>query len=65
VPLAQAAVVSMVAVPDVAKADVTSSLKKAHYLLVVPTPPKPPEPAKPKDPPGGEKPKSEPEKKGV
>jgi hypothetical protein len=43
----------------VAKADLTASLKKAHYLLVVPAPPKPqpPEPAKPKDPPGGAKPK--------
>lgn len=48
-PLTQAAVLSMVAVPDVAKADATASLKKAHYLLVVPAPPKPPEPAKPKE----------------
>jgi uncharacterized iron-regulated protein len=39
VPLAQAATISMVAVPDVAKADVTASRKKAHYLLVVPEPP--------------------------
>jgi uncharacterized iron-regulated protein len=57
VPLAQAAVISMVAVPDVPKADATASLKKAHYLLIVPAPPKPPEPAKPKDPPGEGKPK--------
>lgn len=57
VPLAQAAVVSMVAVPDVPKADATASLKKAHYLLIVPAPPKPPEPAKPKDTTGGVKPK--------
>jgi len=57
VPLAQSAVISMVAVPDVPKADVTTSLKKAHYLLVVPAPPKPPEPAKPKDASGGVKPK--------
>ena len=45
-PLAQAAVISMVAVPDVATADVTGSRRKAHYLLVVPAPPKPPEPKK-------------------
>ncbi|MFN0067742.1 MAG: ChaN family lipoprotein [Limisphaerales bacterium] len=42
-PLAQAAIISMVAVPDVAKADVTAHRRKAHYLLVVPEPPKPPE----------------------
>lgn len=41
-PLAQAANISMVALPDVAKADMTDSRKKAHYLLVVPAPPKPP-----------------------
>ena len=40
-PLAQAAIISMVAVPDVGKADVTASVKKGHYLLVVPEPPKP------------------------
>lgn len=34
VPLAQAAIISMVAVPDVAKADATA--KRGHYLLVVP-----------------------------
>ena len=45
-PLAQAAVISMVADPDVGKADLTSARKKAHYLLVVPAPPKPPEPPK-------------------
>lgn len=45
-PLAQAAVISMVAVPDVAAADLTAARKKAHYLLVVPAPPKPPEPKK-------------------
>jgi uncharacterized iron-regulated protein len=41
VPLAQATIVSMVAVPDVAKADVSKERAKAHYLLVVPAPPKP------------------------
>jgi uncharacterized iron-regulated protein len=46
-PLAQAAVVSMIAVPDVAKADVTKDRKRAHYLLIVTAPPKPPAPAKP------------------
>lgn len=55
VPLAQAAVISMVAVPDVAKADVTTSLKKGHYLLVVPVPSKPDEPAKQKEPTRGER----------
>ncbi len=40
-PLAQAAIISMIAVPDVAKADVTDDRKKAHYLLIVPAPPKP------------------------
>ena len=39
-PLAQAAIISMIAVPDVAKADVTDDRKKAHYLLIVPAPPK-------------------------
>jgi len=43
VPLAQAAIISMIAFPDVAKADVSNSIKKAHYLLVVPAPPKPPD----------------------
>lgn len=42
-PLAQADIISMIAVPDVPKADVSNFLKKAHYLLVVPAPPKPPE----------------------
>ena len=46
-PLAQAAIISMIAVPDVAKADVTDDRKKAHYLLIVPAPPTPPTPAKP------------------
>jgi uncharacterized iron-regulated protein len=41
VPLAQTAIISMVAVPDVAKADLTKDRKKAHYLLVVPAPPPP------------------------
>ncbi|HEX3150570.1 MAG TPA: ChaN family lipoprotein [Gemmataceae bacterium] len=41
-PLVQAAIISMVGVPDVAKADVAGSLKKAHYLLVVPAPPEKP-----------------------
>ncbi len=52
VPLAQDAIISMVAVPDVAKAELTTHLKKAHYLLVVPAPPKPPAekpPAKPEE----------------
>jgi uncharacterized iron-regulated protein len=63
VPLAQAACVSMLAAPDVTKADVTAARKKAHYLLIVPAPPKPPEPAKPKEAAGPEKPKGEPERK--
>ena len=46
-PLVQAAIVSMIAVPDVAKADVTNDRKKAHYLLIVTEPPKTPVPAKP------------------
>ena len=41
VPLAQQAIISMVSVPDVAKADVSKDLKKAHYLLIVPKPPEP------------------------
>ncbi|HEY2785155.1 MAG TPA: ChaN family lipoprotein [Fimbriiglobus sp.] len=44
VPLAQAAIISMVALPDISKADLTEDCKKAHYLLVVPTPPKPAKP---------------------
>jgi uncharacterized iron-regulated protein len=55
-PLAQASNISMVAVPDVAKADVSNARKKAHYLLVVPAPPKPPEPAKSPETPGENKP---------
>jgi uncharacterized iron-regulated protein len=46
-PLAQAAIVSMVAVPNVAKADVTNDCKRAHYLLIVTAPEKTPAPAKP------------------
>jgi uncharacterized iron-regulated protein len=46
-PLAQAAIVSMVAAPNVAKADVTNDCKRAHYLLIVTAPPKTPAPAKP------------------
>jgi len=47
----------MVAVSDVTQGDVTAARKKAHYLLIVPAPPKPSEPAKPKDVPEGMKPK--------
>jgi len=57
VPLAQAAIISMVAVPDVNKADLSTYLKKAHYLLVVPEPPKPPAEKKESKP--TDKPKSE------
>src|SRR4026207_352242 len=39
VPLSQQAIVSMIAVPDVAKIDIASHRKKAHYLLIVPSPP--------------------------
>jgi uncharacterized iron-regulated protein len=39
VPLAQSAIVSMIAVPDVATADVTNNRNKAHYLLIVAAPP--------------------------
>jgi uncharacterized iron-regulated protein len=39
-PLAQAGIVSMIASANVAKADVTKDLKRAHYLLIVPAPPK-------------------------
>jgi uncharacterized iron-regulated protein len=42
VPLAQGAIISMFAVPDVAKADVANEQKRAHYLLIVTAPPKPP-----------------------
>lgn len=44
VPLAQQAIITMVAVPDVAKADPKEHLKKAHYLLLVPKPPEAPKP---------------------
>lgn len=47
VPLAQSAVISMIAVPDVARADVAKDLAKAHYLLIVPAPPKPAVPVQP------------------
>jgi uncharacterized iron-regulated protein len=46
-PLVQAAILSMVAVPDVAKADVVNERKKAHYLLIVSAPPKAPEVPRP------------------
>jgi uncharacterized iron-regulated protein len=62
-PLAQAAIVSMIAVPDVAKADVTNDRKKAHYLLIVTAPPKPPAPAKPPEKAGEKKP-AQPKPKG-
>jgi uncharacterized iron-regulated protein len=55
-PLAQAVIVSMIAVPDVAKADVMNERKKAHYLLIVPAPPKTPAPTKPPMKAGEEKP---------
>lgn len=45
VPLAQQSIISMVGVADVAKADFSKELKKAHYLLIVPKPPEPPKPA--------------------
>ncbi len=45
VPLAQQAIISMVAVPDVTKADTTKDRRKGHYLLIVPEPPKPVKPA--------------------
>ena len=41
VPLAQSVIISMVAANEVATADVSSDRKKAHYLLIVPAPPKP------------------------
>jgi uncharacterized iron-regulated protein len=62
-PLAQAAIVSMIAVPDVAKADVTNDRKRAHYLLIVTAPPKTPAPAKQPEK-AGEKKLSEPKPKG-
>jgi uncharacterized iron-regulated protein len=62
-PLAEGAIVSMIAVPDVAKADVTNDRKKAHYLLIVPAPPKPPAPAKPPEKTGKKKP-AQPKPKG-
>lgn len=45
-PLAQIAIVSMIAVPDVNQADVSNDRKKAHYLLIVPAPPKAKSPEK-------------------
>jgi uncharacterized iron-regulated protein len=50
VPLAQSAIISMVAAADVANADVTNDRKKGHYLLIVPAPPKPPAPPEKQDP---------------
>jgi uncharacterized iron-regulated protein len=38
VPLAQGAIISMIAVPDVSSADVTNARRKAHYVLIVPAP---------------------------
>ena len=46
-PLAQAAIITMIAVLDVARADVTNDRKRAHYLLIVTAPQQPPAPAKP------------------
>jgi uncharacterized iron-regulated protein len=45
-PLAQTAIISMIAVADVAKADVSCERKKAHYLLIVTAPQKAPAPTK-------------------
>lgn len=56
VPLAQAGIISMIAVADVAKADVTNDLSKAHYLLIVPAPPKKSTPEKPAEKPNDKKP---------
>lgn len=59
VPLAQQAIISMIAVPDVATADFSNHRKKAHYLLIVPSPavvPKPKSNAAP-TPPGESKPR--------
>lgn len=63
VPLARSAVVSMVAAADVVLADVTTARPRAHYLLLVPAPPKPPAPAKPAEKAGDAKP-GEPKPKG-
>ena len=63
-PLAQFAIISMVAVPDVAKADVTTDRKKAHYLLIVPAPPKPPTATKTAEKPGEKKQPTETKPKG-
>jgi uncharacterized iron-regulated protein len=54
VPLAQAAIVSMVEAADVAKADLAAHRAKGHYLLVVPATPKPPPTAPAKTPLKGE-----------
>jgi len=43
-PLLQVAVVSMAAVPDMTKPDLSKSLRKAHYLALVPPMPKKEEP---------------------
>jgi hypothetical protein len=40
-PLAQLAIISMVGAAAIQKVDLSSHLKKANYLLVVPQPPKP------------------------
>lgn len=45
VPLAQHAIISMVAAVDITKADIEKEKAKAHYLLIVPKPPEPPKPA--------------------
>jgi len=45
VPLAQQAIITMAAVPDLTKPDVEGNRKKAHYILFVPKPPAPPKPA--------------------
>ncbi len=50
VPLAQQSIISMVGVPDIAKADTTKERKKAHYLLIVPEPVKPAKPVDSKAP---------------
>jgi len=50
VPLAQQSIISMVGSPDVTKVDITKERKKAHYLLIVPEPKKPPKPADSKTP---------------
>ena len=43
-PLLRVAVVAMAATPDVGKPDLNKHLRKAHYLVVVPQPPKKEEP---------------------